>query len=214
MAEKALEKKKQKREALLNAAFDLFSINGVTDTSIAGIAERASVAKGTFYLYFKDKYDIHRHLIAHKASAIFRRAKAEIEAQNVAKEGGVNPSDFSLEDKIILLSDNIISQLQEDPSLLRFISKNLSWGIFKNELIESRDPEDVDFASIFHEAIDASPVKYRDPEVMIYMIIELLGSTCYSAILYGEPLTAAQLKPYLFDAIRAVMRSMEEKGES
>ena len=40
---------------------------------------------------------------------------------------------------------------------------------------------------------------------------------CHSPFLredIGEPLTAAQLKPYLFDAIRAVMRSMEEKGES
>ena len=66
--------KQMKRESLLDSAFSLFIDNGFNKTSISDIVNNAGVAKGTFYLYFKDKYDIRNHLIAHKASQIFQAA--------------------------------------------------------------------------------------------------------------------------------------------
>ena len=53
--EKTEKKKAEKRSALLNAAFQLFTEQGFQKTSISDIANQAEVAKGTFYLYFKDK---------------------------------------------------------------------------------------------------------------------------------------------------------------
>ena len=50
--------KQMKRESLLDSAFSLFINNGFSKTSISDIVNNAGVAKGTFYLYFKDKYDI------------------------------------------------------------------------------------------------------------------------------------------------------------
>ena len=63
---KAETTKQKKRESLLNTAFDLFTTKGINNTSIADIVEAAGVAKGTFYLYFKDKYDINSKLLVHK----------------------------------------------------------------------------------------------------------------------------------------------------
>ena len=51
----AEENKKKKLENLLNTSFELFTSQGLTKTSISDIVEKAGVAKGTFYLYFKDK---------------------------------------------------------------------------------------------------------------------------------------------------------------
>lgn len=45
----------QRLAALLDAAAALFVEKGVTATSIEDIAERAGVAKGTFYHYFQDR---------------------------------------------------------------------------------------------------------------------------------------------------------------
>lgn len=45
----------QRLAALLDAAADLFVEKGVTATSISDIAERAGVAKSTFYHYFQDR---------------------------------------------------------------------------------------------------------------------------------------------------------------
>lgn len=49
--------KKKKEDALYNTAFELFTTKGTNKTTISDIVEKAGVAKGTFYLYFKDKYD-------------------------------------------------------------------------------------------------------------------------------------------------------------
>ena len=65
------EKKKKKREDLLNATYELFTSKGVFDTSISDIVKKANMAKGTFYLYFKDKYDIRNALITNKAGELF-----------------------------------------------------------------------------------------------------------------------------------------------
>ena len=62
--------KKQKKESLLNTAFSLFTSKGFQNTSISDIVKEAGVAKGTFYLYFTDKYDIRNKLIAHQATML------------------------------------------------------------------------------------------------------------------------------------------------
>ena len=192
-------KKQQKHDALLDTAFDLFTSQGINKTSISDIVERAGVAKGTFYLYFKDKYDIRNRLIAHKASQIFRIADTALHQTDIT----------DLEDMIIFLIDNIINQFNENKILMNFISKNLSWGIFKNDLLASSETSDVDFYNIFTTVFEQSPRKYKNPEVLIYMIVELTSSTCYSSILYNEPVGIEELKPYLFDGIRQILKSQE-----
>ena len=49
--------KLSKRNALLKTAFDLFAEKGFAKTTISDIVEKAGLAKGTFYLYFKDKLE-------------------------------------------------------------------------------------------------------------------------------------------------------------
>ena len=61
------QKKREKKEALLLSAFELLTEKGIQNTSISEIVKRAKMAKGTFYLYFKDKFDIRDQLIARQA---------------------------------------------------------------------------------------------------------------------------------------------------
>ena len=112
--------------------------------------------------------------------------------------------------------DHILEQFNEDKILLRFISKNLSWGIFKNELLHSSDSSDFDFHELYTSVFEneASDKLYRNPEVMLYLIIELTGSTCYSSILYEEPVPIQELKPYLFQSIRQIIRGQEITGDA
>ncbi|MCI8931987.1 MAG: TetR/AcrR family transcriptional regulator [Lachnospiraceae bacterium] len=190
--------KKLKEDALLNTAFDLFTKQGIHKTSISDIVNQAGVAKGTFYLYFKDKYDINNKLIAKKASQIFRTADEALHRTDIT----------GLEDQIIFMIDNILDQFTADKSLLRFISKSLSWGIFKNELLYS-DSSEIDFYNIYSSVFEKSEIKYKNPELLVFMIIELVSSTSFSCILYEEPTSISELKPYLFESVRQMMRSME-----
>ncbi len=187
--------KKQKRDSLLDAAFSLFTSKGITKTSISDIVEKSGVAKGTFYLYFKDKYDIKNMLIAHKASQLFQNAENDLQKENLS----------DLVDEIIFIADNIINQFCADKSLLLFISKNLSWGIFKSS-ITNTSGDDVNFDIIYKRIVNNKEYTFKDPEVMLFMIIELTSSTCYSAILYNEPISIDKLKPYLYETIRNIIR--------
>ena len=67
-----------KESRLLNTAFKLFTEKGIKDTSIQEIVDNANVAKGTFYLYFKDKYEIRDILIAKKSNKLFNEALYEL----------------------------------------------------------------------------------------------------------------------------------------
>ncbi|MBQ8955890.1 MAG: TetR/AcrR family transcriptional regulator [Lachnospiraceae bacterium] len=197
---KVEQNKLKKRTALLDNAFELFTSKGLNSTSISDIVSRAGVAKGTFYLYFKDKYDIHNRLIARKTANILLQATGALhEHEDI----------ISVEDKIIFLTDYVISLLEKDKTLLTFISKNLSWGIFKNVLINSKEETDVDFRHIFLELFRNSDITYRNPEVLVFIIIELISSTAYSSILYNEPIPIDELKPYLDTSIRQIMKGQE-----
>lgn len=192
-------KKQQKKEALLNTAFDLFTTQGINKTSISDIAKQAGVAKGTFYLYFTDKYDIRNKLISHKAGQVFRKAMEDLKTEEI----------HNLEDHILYIVNHVIDQLNSNKSLLHFISKNLSWGVFKNALITKPSDDEVDFYAFYIELFEASEKKYQNPEVLVYMIIEFVSATSYSSILYNEPVPIEDLKPFMYTSIRQMIRSME-----
>lgn len=191
--------KQLKRTSILNTAYKLFIEKGVNKTSIAEISQAAGVAKGTFYLYFRDKYDIRNKLISHESSQLFTAAKQALDKKLV------NDGYMPFEDMIIFMINNIIDELNRNQSLLTFISKNLSWGVFKNALTASPSSDDVDFTQVFNEMIKASDKPIKDPELMIFLIIELVSSTSYSAILYKEPVDIETLKPHLYNSVRSII---------
>ncbi len=193
--------KKAKEDSLLMTAYRLFTTKGVTGTSVSDIATSAGVGKGTFYLYFKDKYDLKNRLVAKHSARLFKTAMAQL-----AQSG----RELGFKEKIIFIIDSILNQLVENQALLTFISKNLSWGIFKNALTAHSQNDELDFLSIYNEMLEDAPREIHDPEIMLFMIIELISSTCYSAILYSEPVSLEELKPHLYRSINDIIdRHME-----
>lgn len=195
-------KKKQKKDALLNAAFDIFTSIGINKTSISDIVQKAGVAKGTFYLYFADKYDLRNKLIAHKANKIFEKAETALNKTGITE----------FDDRMIFFIDNILDQLTENKSLLNFISKNLSWGIFKNVIRQNVDKknrgleEETEPYDVLGRLRAGEELKFKNKDVLVYMIVELVSSTCYSAILYNEPVPIEELKPYIFETVKEMIR--------
>ena len=156
---KVEDKKKMKKEALLDSALQLFTEKGIEETSVSEIAKNAQMAKGTFYLYYKDKYEIRDSLIARQTHSIFQKAHRELGALIEGK------APERVEDGIIYLVENVIDQFTEKPEILRFISKNLSWGIFSN--LRIRDLDNQNCMDIFDGILEKSSRKYRQKELMI-----------------------------------------------
>ena len=193
------EKKKKKREDLLNAAYELFTSQGIFDTSISDIVNKAQMAKGTFYLYFKDKYEIRTELVKEKAGELF----------SVVRKKLPHNSQESLENTVIHLVDIIVEELNADKTLLEFIAKNLRWGIFHKVLLEGGNEVSNSFFDWYSELIQASGRQFRNHELMIYMIVELVNSTCYNVILFEEPVKLPELKEELFRLIPMIIKNQE-----
>ena len=197
-------KKENKRKDLLNAAFDLFISKGFHNTSIADIVGKAGIAKGTFYLYFKDKTDIRNRLISSKATQLFRNACLKLAKTQIT----------GLDEQFLFLTDEILSYFQEDPFLLFFLSKHLSWGIFRNSMTEEKSPDGSSARELYMQLITRSGCRFENPEIIIYLIIELVAGASYNAILYKDPADIEQLKPYLHTIIRGILREFDQSQEA
>src|SRR5215831_369771 len=53
-----------RREAILSAALDEFSSRGFEAARLDDVAKRAGIAKGTIYLYFRDKETLFQELVS------------------------------------------------------------------------------------------------------------------------------------------------------
>ena len=197
--------KEEKENRLLNTAFRLFTEKGIKETSIQEIVDNASVAKGTFYLYFRDKYEIRDILIVQKSQKLFEDSLKSLRKNYI--------SDFS--DSIIYIINYVIDELTKNPLLLKFISKNLSWGVYNKAVLNIYDKTGNDINNeltlhdLFINGIKENNIKLSNPDVTLFMIIELVGSTCFNSILYKEPLPIEEYKPYLYKTIRNLIKSEE-----
>jgi AcrR family transcriptional regulator len=66
----------ERREAILAAALEEFSASGFAATRLEDVARRAGVAKGTIYLYFRDKESLFQELVRAMLGPLVRTIEA------------------------------------------------------------------------------------------------------------------------------------------
>lgn len=193
---KITENKEEKKRKILEASFSLFTEKGFKNTSIQEIVDRAKVAKGTFYLYFNDKYDVQEYLITKKSEQLFEDAILFVNKKNI--------TDFT--ERFIAIIDYIINQFILDESLLKFISKNLSLGVFGDKLTSFMDKEN-GFIVLeeFERQIKLNNVPIKNPKLTLFMVIELTSSVVFTSISLNRPLPIEELKPYLYQNIKKIL---------
>jgi len=185
--------KRKKEDSLYAAAYELFTTQGIHNTAISDIVKKAGVAKGTFYLYFKDKYDVLDKIILDKSSEILVEA---IEHTNIKEFD-------SFEEKLLYFIDSIIEYLKENKLLLKLIYKNLSWGVVRKAYKDYKGINEIYY--MFEDGLKDYDLKEGDIEKVIFIILELVGSVCYSCIVLGEPTEIDEMKPMLFEIIKKII---------
>ena len=188
-------KKLEKENSLLDSAFKLFTEKGIKNTSIQEIADNANVGKGTFYLYFKDKYDLQEQLIARKSYKLFNDALSKLNDKKI----------INFADQIIFIIDYVLDELTINQTLLKFIAKDLSLGLYNEKINKLLDDKNIRIKELFINKIKENNLKIANPEVTLFMIIELTSSTCFSCIIKNEPLPINEYKPYLYESIRKLL---------
>ena len=193
---KVEENKKQKKDLLLKTAFRLFTEKGFSKTTISDIVQEAGLAKGTFYLYFQDKYDLRNELIVFKAGQLFDDAHRALETSHAS----------GFEEELLFITDYIIDCFRSQHALMEFVAKNLSWGIFQNTFSDTGFLTSQKFYEHFLESMLKYGVHCDTPELMLFTIIELIGSTSYNCILYSQPVPIEEYLPYLHSILRQIIR--------
>ena len=62
--------REQKRQAILQAAGQVFARKGFEPATLEAVAREAGLAKGTLYLYFKNKEDLYFHTVLHMLESL------------------------------------------------------------------------------------------------------------------------------------------------
>ena len=182
-----------KKVRLLSSAYKLFTTKGFNKTTIQDIVDAARVAKGTFYLYFEDKYKLQEELIINKSIDIFNEAIDDLEKQNIKK----------FDDQVIFVFDYIIDLLNEDPSILNFISKDLSLGLYHEKLLNILGGKETKIYDLFIKG--AKENKIKNPEFTLFMIIEFVSSTIYSVLVKKIDVNINDYKNYVHKIIKDML---------
>ena len=194
------QKKKKKEQAIEQAAFELFDEKGIAGVSIDMIARRAGIAKGTFYLYFKDKDAVLAHVVFRRGAQVLAQAMQQAMQQNIE-----DPIE-----RIIYVTDYAIDLLKNDPAVLRVIRKNLSWSLMQSGLQSAddtgADSEVTQLLRQYLSQLESWGYTAEEAFQLVFMVVELIGSTCSCSIVLGQLPDIDTVKPMLFTAIRKMLR--------
>ncbi|GAA0077516.1 TetR/AcrR family transcriptional regulator [Clostridium sp. CTA-5] len=195
--DRVTKKKQMKEKQLFSAGYDLFLNQGIEKTAINDIVNKAGVAKGTFYLYFKDKYDLLNKLILKKSNKIF----------NEALNATVSTSIDDFGERVLFFIDYVINALKNNILLLKLINKNISWGLYRKTIMRQEEYENGRMViEIFINNLTKQGMSREEAEMTLFMIIELVGSVCFTTIVFEEPTDIETIKPILFKKILAMLK--------
>lgn len=105
---KIADKKALKRESIIQAALQLFSVNGFHKTTIPDIAKKMQMSVGNLYNYFSSKDILAREIIKYTSEAL----GAEIRK--------VNMLDISSEEKVKKIVEVYFGMAQDRPEMIEY----------------------------------------------------------------------------------------------
>lgn len=193
---KIAEKQNVKRTNILDAAYELFTSKSFNSTSIDDVVRKAGIAKGTFYLYFKDKYDLMDRIIAHKSMIVLRSALDKLEEKKSNSE-----QEMSFTQQIIFILDCIVDYMQENKELLTLVDKKLSKCVSAfNTLADADLKDEISKLIQLNKGISKEETVKK-----IYLALDLIGSVGCDAIIYETPFRLEEIKPMMFSAAEKIL---------
>lgn len=192
----AADKKNVKRIRMIEAAYNLFVSKGVHATAIDEVVKKAGVAKGTFYLYFHDKYDLLDQIVLYKSTLLVRATLRELGEKYKAEL-------LPLEEGILFFASRMIDSLEENRDLVLLIHKKLSASLSVMEYLREGELGLI-VDSVIDRFVELGKTR-TEAEQTLYIIIEMTGAVCCDAILFQKPYPLPVIKPALFEMIRKML---------
>ena len=194
----SVSKKLEKKLKIIDTAFSLFREHSVNATAIDDIVKAAGIARGTFYLYFKDKSDLLEQIILYKSTEYMKEV-----LKNTLSESLITDGDFY--DRVRVFLNCFIDFLIENKEILPVMSKNLS-SCIKN-LPEFYDSE---IAEIYRMLIDRMTALGYTPEnahITTLIIVDMTGNVCSDAIMYKKPYPIEKIRDVVVSSAISIIRN-------
>ena len=167
----------EKRQRLLDAAWEEFSRVSFADASINQIIHAASISRGSFYMYFTDKADLFRYLLQ-----CYLDDLTQLMVQLLDREQGDLFAAFeSLFQALVERRDDLAAQ-----QFQAILHRNA--GVQQGALLRSAGTHSL-FASL-SDHIDASRLSIRqekDLEDMFHILISVTAPALCAALSHTDP---------------------------
>ncbi|WP_051276388.1 TetR/AcrR family transcriptional regulator [Desulfovirgula thermocuniculi] len=144
---------------LLEAAEEVFGEKGYFEASVTDIITRAGVAQGTFYLYFRTKKDIFRHLILHLHHEV--RKNVQMAVAHLSDRIEAEKQGMLAFHRFILKHRNLYRLLRD----LELVDEDLFKWYYKS--FAER------YAKRLAEAIEKGEIRPAEPEALAYCLIAI-----------------------------------------
>ena len=117
-----------------------------------------------------------------------------------------HPEITHFDDSMIFIINHVIDALVANPTFLTLMNKDLSLGVYSQELTKILEETDhLSLYELFKEGVERENLNIKNIDITFFTIVELVGSTCFSCIVNKVPCPIEDYKPYLFDLIRTLL---------
>lgn len=191
-------KKLEKKMKIIDTAFSLFRQYSVNETAIDDIVKAAGIARGTFYLYFKDKSDLLEQIILYKSTDYMKTV-----LQNAFSESEMTDMDFY--EKVRFFLNCFIDFLIENKEVLPVMQKNIS-SCIKN-IPEFFDSE---ISELYNSLISQMAELGYTPEnahITAFIVIDMTGSVCSDAILHYKPYPIEKIRNLVIESAVSIIKN-------
>lgn len=189
-----------KKEKIMQAALKIFEKKGAEKTSVREIMTEAGFGLGTFYLYYSDKNDLQEKMVLNLATDIILNAE-----RMCVQEDPI--------ERYISFVDYIIDYLISHPFELDLLSKNITWTLYtkiENDYGLSEADSTLQFILNKYDNLFLTNHTESEKLYILSLTLEIMMSTCKSAVLDDSILTIDEMKPVLFAIIRKIFNRIGE----
>lgn len=191
-------KKMEKKIKIIDTAFSLFREHSINETAIDDIVKAAGIARGTFYLYFKDKSDLLEQIIMYKSTEYMKTVLQDTISSLLLQKTDITES-------VRIFLNCFIDFLIENREILPVMQKNIS-SCIKNL------PEffDSDIAKMYSDAIEIMCSYGYTPETAhttIFIIVDMTGSVCSDSIMQQKPYPIEQIREIIIESAISILKN-------
>ena len=180
-----------RRARIEQTALALFLQNGIENTSINQITKQAQIAKGTFYLYFKDKDELVRSSLVHQNLKALDQALKDSQSQG-------NQTILSWASGFVTA---LMDFYEQHPQILCFVQKNKDLCALSTFLESDQALADTPSIREFLSRLSAPKESDKLASMRFIIMIDILTSVSYLLYSGGKSENREELRAMVLDVV-------------